>query len=1074
MKRFVLLFIPLILFGQQKDLPYKSTLRKSPIFEYKFFDGNRINCTIASDGPFADYRRTGGSGLEWPKGSGKYAIFTAGIWLAGKHRPTGEIRVSNMDYNTEYQPGPLLEIFNTTTNNDALPASRAGSPEYRLYKINVTDTLGSGNIDYDEWPGHLGAPFEDVNDNGVWDIGIDKPRMFGNQQLWSVINDVNNPRHLSLSLSKPLGVEIQSLYFGVSNIGPLGDVLFMKWRVINKSDADYDSVFISMFSDPDLGDANDDLPGSDSLLNLAYVYNGDNSDGGLSGYGSEPPAAGFVFLQGPLVPGSPSDSGLFDGKWRHGFNNLSPSSVVAYFNNLMTLQDPPDMTAQYIPSAYEFMNGMNGTLHQHILRPDNSVMRWWFSGDPVAGTGDLPSNFPLSVIIPQDIRLMINTGPFTLAVGDTQEVVGAFVIAQGADRLASVTKLKNVVRDQLLPFYTGSKPIASVNPVDSTYTVGDTVRLEGESIYPGGVIAETEWLVLERPMGSIAAPSPVSGENAQFIPDSTGGYTLGYRVVSEGGGADTSVVSFRAVKNRKPVVLFDSPATLILGDSLRLTTDGVSDPDGDPLDVSWNIEGGFFAPYVVYSPQDTVPHKFRDSLTAGIFTPLRTSLYSITLTARDQDFEVKHQRWMYVTPRLSENIQLYNNWPRPFTAPEASVYGYSAFRNFAGSVWQNIGGALIKFNFNSMSAPSEKYFYVTFGNFAVHENKIFVAAGRYGVDAFTTNPPNLITGYYTLDPDGPQVPSMTTADTSVADVFYQNPYLYFSYGLKGLYVYYWANVATTPMFVTNISNGHRWSTFYVEGSTLTAYHLPTHSLSTVGLANPAAPQLLGTLVLPIAYAGVRQFGYHQVAWTSDTLDITTFKLSGPPDMARVQIPKNINPFNRIIEVSYYNKRVAVGTLEGTYVYDIWDPINPKLAGYAITGSPHQRLYMDSERMLAVNWNWQNVNNPGALEGLLNLTPIATNIEKNNNSIPTQFALKQNYPNPFNPTTEIEFDVPEKGRAKLLVYDVTGREVATLLNKELAPGTYKATFDASRLSSGVYFYRLTVGNYSAVKKMMLIR
>ncbi|MCK5572428.1 MAG: hypothetical protein KAJ12_06690, partial [Bacteroidetes bacterium] len=71
---------------------------------------------------------------------------------------------------------------------------------------------------------------------------------------------------------------------------------------------------------------------------------------------------------------------------------------------------------------------------------------FWFSGDPVAGTGDLPVDFPLGEFVPQDIRVMINTGPFTLAPGDTQEIVGALLHAQGSDRLNSVTLLKQVDR----------------------------------------------------------------------------------------------------------------------------------------------------------------------------------------------------------------------------------------------------------------------------------------------------------------------------------------------------------------------------------------------------------------------------------------------------------------------------------------------------------------------------------------------------------------------------------------------------------------------------------------------------
>jgi hypothetical protein len=88
--------------------------------------------------------------------------------------------------------------------------------------------------------------------------------------------------------------------------------------------------------------------------------------------------------------------------------------------------------------------------------------------------------------------------------------------------------------------------------------------------------------------------------------------------------------------------------------------------------------------------------------------------------------------------------------------------------------------------------------------------------------------------------------------------------------------------------------------------------------------------------------------------------------------------------------------------------------------------------------------------------------------------PTTFALSQNYPNPFNPATVINFSIPELSKITLKVYDVLGKEVATLLNEEKAAGNYEVKFDASRLSSGVYFYSLSAGNTLMTKKMMLMK
>ena len=91
-----------------------------------------------------------------------------------------------------------------------------------------------------------------------------------------------------------------------------------------------------------------------------------------------------------------------------------------------------------------------------------------------------------------------------------------------------------------------------------------------------------------------------------------------------------------------------------------------------------------------------------------------------------------------------------------------------------------------------------------------------------------------------------------------------------------------------------------------------------------------------------------------------------------------------------------------------------------------------------------------------------------------NIVPAAFTLSQNYPNPFNPSTEINFTITRAGLTTLVVYDMLGREVATLVSENLTAGAYTATFDASRLASGTYMYTLTSGGNRISKKMMLVK
>ncbi len=94
--------------------------------------------------------------------------------------------------------------------------------------------------------------------------------------------------------------------------------------------------------------------------------------------------------------------------------------------------------------------------------------------------------------------------------------------------------------------------------------------------------------------------------------------------------------------------------------------------------------------------------------------------------------------------------------------------------------------------------------------------------------------------------------------------------------------------------------------------------------------------------------------------------------------------------------------------------------------------------------------------------------------KSPEEIATGFRLNQNYPNPFNPATKIGYTVAQAGLVSLKVYNMLGEEVATLLNEELQPGTYQATFNASSLSSGVYMYKLKAGSYTESKRMLLLK
>ncbi|MFZ1518072.1 MAG: T9SS type A sorting domain-containing protein [Ignavibacteriaceae bacterium] len=122
-----------------------------------------------------------------------------------------------------------------------------------------------------------------------------------------------------------------------------------------------------------------------------------------------------------------------------------------------------------------------------------------------------------------------------------------------------------------------------------------------------------------------------------------------------------------------------------------------------------------------------------------------------------------------------------------------------------------------------------------------------------------------------------------------------------------------------------------------------------------------------------------------------------------------------------------------------------------------------------------NYNWLGFTNESpAYQALLWFGITISDVKQVGSGVPEVYNLSQNYPNPFNPTTTINFSIPKASNVVLKIYDVLGREVATLLNDDRAAGNYEVNFDASKLASGLYVYTINAGDFTSTKKMMLMK
>jgi len=277
--------------------------------EAKMLDANQIAMWLINDGRFCRHPETGNAGFNYPKGSDKYAVYASGIWLTGK--VAGEIRTARIDYASEFQAGKIL--------SSGLP-DNANLEKYRLYKIKPGDSANPNeagyNKDYAEWPVADGAPVDEMG----------QPLILGDQTIWFVMNDANPAEHFNDTA--PLGVEVQVLVWAYNLPSPLAKTVFIEYTVINKSENTITDAYIGHWADPDLGGANDDASACDTLLNLTYVYNGDDTD---DSYGTAAPAVGFCMLQGPIVP-SPGEVAF---QFRRGqidnAKNLNMTSNSVYY-----------------------------------------------------------------------------------------------------------------------------------------------------------------------------------------------------------------------------------------------------------------------------------------------------------------------------------------------------------------------------------------------------------------------------------------------------------------------------------------------------------------------------------------------------------------------------------------------------------------------------------------------------------------------------------------------------------------------------------------------------------------------
>jgi len=401
-----------------------------------WIDANKILMFVTNKGSFAYDNGVylgKADGLYFPytgladilSGSNTLSVIYAGsIWAGatvaatytGAIADVGDTIVTSGQHDTDWGPGPLIDGHN--------PPDAISNGSYRVYKL-YADSLGghddptkdNPNRDWLEWPVQDGAP---VDSNG-------NPLMIGDQMCWSVYNDLDVDRHVGArgTVGIGLGLEVRQTAWAYAREGALANIVFMKFQFFNEGPYDLDNLYVSLWSDPDLGDAGDDLVGSDSARSLGYCYN----DGTDANYGSRPPAVGYDFFQGPLVfTGNDADTAKMWSQHWPGYQNMPMSSFMIYINPY-----GPDVPRE----SYYFMNGLQKDGSPVINTETGLETKFFGTGDPVTGTGFLDNNS-------SDRRFMMSVGPITFPQGDSTEIVAAILVGQGSNQLRSITELRAI------------------------------------------------------------------------------------------------------------------------------------------------------------------------------------------------------------------------------------------------------------------------------------------------------------------------------------------------------------------------------------------------------------------------------------------------------------------------------------------------------------------------------------------------------------------------------------------------------------------------------------------------------
>ncbi len=484
----------------------------------KYLGRNQVKAGVRSFGTLF-WDGQGKARYEVPVGNGTHSLFATSIWVGGYETNSEQLHFSAERFNQggfdetssfyyDFLTGPLTDgsigvqgLCDTATSIDF----------NKIWKIDKSDILAHiSNIenntsyyvspDLYSWPGNgpagyadILAPFYDSDSDGIYEpYDGDYPELVGDQMLWWITNDVIAPH--SSTDGMPMGIELQYTFYAFNVENPSDDLedlinyqTFLNVKITNRSVIDYDSVFIGLFTDIDLGYAGDDYIGCDVQRSSFFAYNGDDFDestSGVFGYGENTPVQTVTVLNGPYS--HPDNNDIKLSKFIY-FNNGSgnpatqdPNSAIEYYNYL---------TGSWLdnsPLCY------GGTGHTAGGGNPDIPTSYMFPGSPTSdpigwGQGGVPQDDwseETAMNAPGDRRGVGSIGPINLDSDQTVEIDILFGFIQNANSTKSKGPLDYGPKlDSLISWYNNGTIPSNYNP-ELSMGFSNTVMNSNIKIYP--------------------------------------------------------------------------------------------------------------------------------------------------------------------------------------------------------------------------------------------------------------------------------------------------------------------------------------------------------------------------------------------------------------------------------------------------------------------------------------------------------------------------------------------------------------------------------------------------------------